>query len=172
MNASLQDVVDGFATPATGIDRILSDAQSGVARGALDAAIALRIQHGGACATDRRADDGMLDPRYETRDIGGGFAVRCAYNIKASDGTLLFSLCPEAEIDGRTAYARDLAKKLRQGSAHVRLTLDEPAPGMVRSIQKWLARYRVTTLHVTGPLEIKEPGVAEATTRMLRAVLR
>lgn len=172
MNANNNhEVLAGFVT-VTRVDRVVSDGQPGAARGALDAAIALGISHGGACPADRLADDGELDKRYEMHACPGGFGERCARNIRGSDGTLLFSFCIETEIDGRTAHARDHAKKKHKASAHVRLFADqEPAERMAKSIRLWIDRCKVRTLHVTGPLERMEPGIAEATKRMLHAVL-
>ena len=53
-----------------GIERIVSGAQSGADRAALDFAIAHRIPHGGWCPRGRKAEDGTIDPRYNLR-VGG-----------------------------------------------------------------------------------------------------
>jgi hypothetical protein len=164
------DVLAGFAFK---VDRIISDAQSGAARGALDAAIELGLSHGGDAPFDRVADDGPIPKWYFVRSCPGGFAERCARNIRYSDGTLLLSFGGEEGIDGRTAHARDFAKKKHKASAHLQLYAGrEPGPNMITSTRQWLTRHRIRTLHVTGPLERKEPGIAAAVKALLVAVLR
>ena len=44
-------------------EKIVSGGQTGVDRGALDAAIALGIPHGGWCPKGRKAEDGPIDVR-------------------------------------------------------------------------------------------------------------
>ncbi len=44
--------------------KIISGGQTGVDRGALDAAIALDFEHGGWCPLGRLAEDGQIPDRY------------------------------------------------------------------------------------------------------------
>lgn len=165
-------VLADFATPTLNVDRIVSDAQSGAARGALDAAIYLGMSHGGWCASDRLADDGELHQRYGCHPTTGGFAMRCAKNVQSTNATLLLSLCVEDDVDGRTAHARDVARRQHKASAHLQLFAGQPPGGnMVRTLRHWLVQKRVRMLHVTGPLEIKEPGLSEAVKNLLVATL-
>jgi hypothetical protein len=50
------------------VRKIVSGGQTGVDRGALDAAIVLGIEHGGWCPRGRRAEDGIIPARYEQRE--------------------------------------------------------------------------------------------------------
>ncbi|MEO8269573.1 MAG: putative molybdenum carrier protein, partial [Aureliella sp.] len=48
-----------------GLTKIVSGGQTGVDRGALDAAIACNIPHGGWCPKDRLAEDGRIAECYQ-----------------------------------------------------------------------------------------------------------
>jgi hypothetical protein len=72
--------------------RIVSGGQTGVDRGALDAALELGVECGGWCPAGRLAEDGMIPERYPVIDlIGGGYAERTAQNVADSNGTLVIS---------------------------------------------------------------------------------
>jgi hypothetical protein len=147
----------GFVTKPHGclVDRIVSDGQSGVARGALDAAIALGVSHGGHCAAERLADDGPLDARYEVHAIKGGFGERVAKNIQHSHGTLLVTFCAETQMDGRTKHARDLSKLRRRAMVHLQMPNSalDISDKTVRAVRHWLKRCSIRILHVTGRSE-------------------
>lgn len=50
------------------VQRIVSGGQTGVDRAALDAAIALGIEHGGWCPQGRIAEDGVIPADYQLRE--------------------------------------------------------------------------------------------------------
>lgn len=156
------------------VDRIVSDGQSGVARGALDAAIGLGISHGGHCAVERIADDGPLDAKYTVHPISGGFGERVAKNIQHSQGTLLVTFCAESAMDGRTKHARNLAKLKRKAMVHLQMPNSalDISPKTVVAVRAWFKRCSIRILHMTGPLESREPGIARVTKELLELVLR
>lgn len=51
------------------IQKLISGAQTGSDRGALDAAIDYGIPHGGYVPKGRRAEDGLLDARYNLTEM-------------------------------------------------------------------------------------------------------
>jgi hypothetical protein len=156
-----------------GVVRIVSDGQSGAARGALDAGLALGLNVGGWCSIDRVADDGPLDPKYGLRKRFGGFGERVAANIRHSDGTMMLSFAAETALDPRTLHAQKLAKLRRKALVH--LQLPQKSAGITRrtadAVRAWFDRCSVRTLNVIGPFEKVEPGIAEAVQDFLELVL-
>lgn len=59
------------------IEKIVSGGQTGVDRGALDAALSLDFPCGGWCPEGRVAEDGVIDARYPLRVLAGGGYRRC-----------------------------------------------------------------------------------------------
>jgi len=142
---------------------IVSGGQTGVDRGALDAAIALGIAHGGWCPKGRKAEDGVIPPHYQLRENDSPeYAARTERNVLESDATLI--LC-RGEPAGGTALTLALAQ--RHGRPCLVVDLDRPALGRVR---QWLAKVRPATLNVAGPRESMAPGIAEETRDWLIAL--
>src|SRR5438874_12933029 len=72
--------------------KIISGGQTGVDRGALDAALAFEVECGGWCPAGRLAADGTIPKRYPVMDLANaGYAERTARNVANSDGTLVIS---------------------------------------------------------------------------------
>ena len=72
--------------------KVISGGQTGVDRGALDAALALQVECGGWCPEGRLAEDGTIPTRYPVMELANaGYAQRTARNVADSDGTLVIS---------------------------------------------------------------------------------
>jgi hypothetical protein len=72
------------------LQKIVSGGQTGVDRGALDAALAAHFACGGWCPADRSAEDGPIPAIYPlTTLIGAGYRQRTRQNVVDSDGTLI-----------------------------------------------------------------------------------
>ena len=85
---------------------ILSGGQTGVDRGALDAALEVGVECGGWCPDGRTAEDGRIPDRYPLVELeGAGYAERTRRNVEDSDGTLI--LCVGAPVGG-TALTLEL----------------------------------------------------------------
>jgi hypothetical protein len=70
--------------------RIVSGAQTGVDRGALDAALDAQFPCGGWCPGDRQAEDGEIPPRYPVTPLpGSGYRQRTIQNVVDSNATLV-----------------------------------------------------------------------------------
>ena len=70
------------------VQKIVSGGQTGVDRGALDAAIALGVEHGGWCPLGRLAEDGAISAVYRLREADSAdYPARTERNVADSDGT-------------------------------------------------------------------------------------
>jgi hypothetical protein len=70
--------------------KIVSGAQTGVDRAALDAAMACGVKAGGWCPQDRIAEDGVIADSYPVTELANaGYSERTLQNVIDSDGTLI-----------------------------------------------------------------------------------
>ncbi len=128
-----------------GVAKIVSGGQTGVDRGALDAAITLGLAHGGWCPKGRIAEDGPIDPRYQLQELASSdYAARTERNVLDSDGTLILY---QGRLQGGTALTNRLAKQ--HGKPLFRVRLEQPVP--VDEIIRWLQNHHIQTLNVAGP---------------------
>jgi hypothetical protein len=70
--------------------KIVSGAQTGVDRAALDAALACDFEAGGWCPEGRMAEDGPIAESYPVTELAGaGYRERTLRNVTDSNGTLI-----------------------------------------------------------------------------------
>src|SRR5882724_1829388 len=70
----------------------MSGGQTGVDRGALDAALAFEVECSGWCPAGRLAEDGEIPKHYPVVELANaGYAARTARNVADSDATLIIS---------------------------------------------------------------------------------
>jgi hypothetical protein len=144
-------------------EKIISGGQTGVDRGALDAAIALGIPHGGWCPRGRLAEDGSIPDVYQLAETDlPDYPQRTERNVLESDGTLI--LCHGAPVGG-TELTRRLAT--RYGKPCLVANLDTYSAA---DILAWLASANIRVLNVAGPRESQSPGIAAETQRLLVAL--
>ena len=137
--------------------RLISGGQTGVDRGALDAAIATGLFHAGACPAGRLAEDGVIDVRYRlTETKSADPASRTRRNVQESDATLILS--PTAPCGG-TLLTANYAGKLSRPF----LIVDPFAITAVEEIVAWLKDRGFQTLNIAGPRESESPGIADRT---------
>jgi len=140
--------------------KIVSGGQTGVDRGALDAAMALGIPHGGWCPKGRLAEDGPVPSIYQLAETDSPvYAVRTERNVLDGDATLI--LCR-----GRPSGGTNLTLRLAQRHARPCLVVDLNKPVLAK-IRRWLARIQPATLNVAGPRESQAPGIAAQVTELL-----
>lgn len=146
-------------------EKIVSGGQTGVDRAALDAAMAWGIPVGGWCPNGRRAEDGVIDPRYplmETPDPQ--YAQRTAWNVRDSDGTLVLLV---DQLSPGTKLTIEKANALGKALLLINLTMHPDAMDVV----KWLQTTAIQVLNVAGPRESEAPGMYEAARAFLDEVL-
>jgi hypothetical protein len=145
--------------------RIVSGGQTGVDRGALDAAIALGIPHGGWCPLGRLAEDGRVPDRYRLKETDSPeYPVRTERNVLDSDATLI--LCR-----GLPAGGTELTRHLARQHGRPWLVVDLDRPPELDAVRRWLATHRPKTLNVAGPRESQSPGIAADAAAFLTRLL-
>src|SRR5437868_7117285 len=108
--------------------KIISGGQTGVDRAALDVAIELGIPHGGWCPRGRRAEDGVIPPRYQLAEHESpSYDDRTRRNVAESDATLI--LCDQEAtrpLQGGTKLTCDEARRLHKPCLLISLGADSP----------------------------------------------
>jgi hypothetical protein len=151
--------------PHSELRRIVSGGQTGVDRGALDAAIEFGLEHGGWCPKGRRAEDGTIPSRYELDETTSiDYQVRTELNVVDSDGTLILF---RAQLLGGTLLTYRLARRHRKPCMRV----DTESLADVADIMDWLRRHRIEVLNVAGPRESSVPGICEVARSLVMSLL-
>jgi Circularly permutated YpsA SLOG family len=128
--------------------RIISGGQTGVDRGALDAALATGFPIGGYCPVGRAAEDGVIPDRYALTELKrGGPLERTLMNVAESDGTVIlyFEL-----LSGGTEKTLQACLFLQRPYLllDAELCLPEAAADRIRGFCKL---HRIGVLNVAGP---------------------
>ena len=75
--------------------KIVSGGQTGADRAALDWALAHNVECGEWCPKGRKAEDGLIDPKYPLKETPlAAYLQRTEWNVRDSDATVLFSVNP------------------------------------------------------------------------------
>lgn len=147
-------------TVLLGITKIISGGQTGVDRGALDAAMELGIAHGGWCPKGRRAEDGVVPLKYQlTETASRRYAERTEKNVLDADATLILF---GTHLVGGTALTQRLAQRHRR--PHRIESLDTTN---LQPIRDWILDSHYQVLNIAGPRESTTPGAWERTFRLL-----
>ena len=143
----------------------ISGGQTGVDRGALDAAINLEIPHGGWCPKGRLAEDGKISSKYQLKETYSRmYAVRTRRNISQADATLIISPCP---FIGGTLLAITETRHRNKP-----LFVVYPTRANYVQIMEWLLTHRVSVLNVAGPRESEEPEIYLYTYKIVSKILQ
>ena len=150
------------------LKKIVSGGQTGVDRGALDAALAREFPCGGWCPKGRKAEDGPIPDRYPLTEMNSAsYLHRTRQNVSDSDGTLILSATPLLTGTRATAEYADSVKKP--------LLVIEPANAeqseTLTRIMEWLEANRIETLNVAGPRGSADPAYAGSAERLLGEIL-
>jgi hypothetical protein len=149
--------------------KIIAGGQTGVDRAALEWALANGLPHGGWCPRGRKAEDGRIPSRFrlkETRSFT--YAVRTRWNVRDSDGLVIFSR--RRRLMGGTRLAAEAARKL--GKPWLHLTGLRDAVAAARRLAAFIQKHRIIVLNVAGPRASEEAGVGEFVRVVLARVLK
>jgi hypothetical protein len=143
--------------PFAVVSKILSGAQTGADRAALDWAIFHDIPHGGWCPKGRKAEDGAIPPQYQLSETpSAAYLQRTEWNVRDSDGTVIFSMA--AKLDGGSKRTAEFAAKHGKPWLHISYAGSYERPG--ERLAALVRENNIKTLNVAGSRGSKEPKVA------------
>lgn len=138
------------------LKKIVSGGQTGVDRGALDAAMALGIAHGGWCPQGRLAEDGRVPDQYQLQESDSpDYTIRTERNVLDSDATLILCRGP---LSGGTLLTLRFAEEHRRPC----LAVDLDSPVAPAEILRWLEEHQVAVLNIAGPRESQSPNITQS----------
>jgi len=138
--------------------KIISGGQTGVDRAALDFAIANNITHGGKCPNGRRAEDGVLDEKYQLTETAESESIhRTRANVQESDGTVVFTHGP---LRGGSRITANHASKRHKPCLHLDLKAFTPEKA-AHHLHAWVAKNRIRILNIAGPRASHAPKIYE-----------
>ncbi len=149
------------------VHRIVSGAQTGVDRAALDFAMSRAIDHGGWVPRGRKAEDGRVSAIYHVQETETSeYRERTRKNVLDSDGTLIVH---RGRLSGGTALTRAFARK--EGRPVLLIDIDaRPMDEAAPVVRDWIVQNSIATLNVAGPRESQSPGIYDKTRRLLEQV--
>lgn len=155
--------------------KIVSGGQTGVDRGALQAAMDLGLEWGGWAPKGWRAENGTIPPLYRTNmreHASANYLGRTRRNVVDSHATLIVT--NTYPLSGGTLKTRFFCQEVMR--SHFVVSLGEA--DVVGKVQRWLGQFFCVehpvpfVLNVAGPRESKAGGIQKRTRAFLSDVLQ
>ena len=149
--------------------KIISGGQTGVDRGALDAALEAGVDCGGTCPAGRKAEDGIIPAIYPLTELASTvYADRTRQNVIDSDATLILHF---GQLEGGTAFTQRCCLREKKPCLVIN-ALQEQQAVLLESILGFIRQHKVQVLNVAGPRASKIPFAQETTKQLLTSVLK
>jgi hypothetical protein len=144
--------------------KIISGAQTGVDRAALDAALSADVPCGGWCPEGRKAEDGIIPDLYPVQELqGGGYRQRTRKNVIDSDGTVIIYF---GQLSGGTELT--LRYCMSEKRPYLLIDAEEvPANRAAQRINEFFVELKGNELNFAGP---RSSNVAHAYDYTIEAV--
>ncbi|HSD74242.1 MAG TPA: putative molybdenum carrier protein [Steroidobacteraceae bacterium] len=137
------------------LEKIISGGQTGVDRGALDAALDAGFPCGGFCPQDRAAEDGTIPLRYPLTPLpGAGYTERTLQNVLDSDGTVILA---SGTLTGGTLLTKSCCERHTKPCLVIDAATTSEADA-VTEIQRLIRACGIRILNVAGPRESLWPA--------------
>jgi len=149
--------------------KVISGGQTGVDRGALDAALEAGIECGGTCPAGHKAEDGVIPEIYPLTELASNiYSDRTRQNVIDSDATLILHF---GQLEGGTAFTRQCC--IAEAKPYLVIDASEDAqPVLVQQIVDFIRQNKVQVLNVAGPRASKVPVAQQTTKQLLTTVLK
>ena len=145
--------------------KIVSGGQTGADIAALDVALRHGFPHGGWCPKGRKSVAGPIPSRYLlTETPSSSYLQRTKWNVRDSDGTVVFTLAPEAT--GGSLKTVRFARKHSKPFVHI-FQSGSGYAGPALLLQQFVEEHRIGVLNVAGSRESKEPGIHQWVSQVL-----
>lgn len=127
---------------------IISGGQTGVDRGALDAALELGATCGGWCPAGRKAEDGPIPVRYPMTELASpDYPDRTRRNVEDSDGTLILHRGP---LSGGTEFTWEMCRMFGKPACLIDTT-DVTTAAAAAQARRFVLEHSIRRLNVAGP---------------------
>jgi Circularly permutated YpsA SLOG family len=157
-----------FITWLKMLSKIVSGGQTGADRAALDWAIERGVPHGGWCPKGRKAEDGVIDRRYDLVETPSeDYSQRTEWNVRDSDGTAVFSI--RKELGGGSLLTVGLAARYDKPVIHI--CAQDERMNHAQELRSFIEEFGISVLNVAGPRASEEPGVYQFVSSVLNQAL-
>lgn len=151
------------------LEKIISGGQTGVDRGALDAALHSGFRSGGWCPAGRKAEDGPIPERYPLRSLKSAqYQKRTLKNVLSADGTLLL-YCKE--LKGGTKKTLLYCQQHSKPSLYIDCAVTDFNDSVLQ-LQDFIDQNQIKILNVAGPRLSQWPGSQTAAFQLIEAYLQ
>jgi hypothetical protein len=148
--------------------KIISGGQTGVDRGALNAALEAGVDCGGWCPAARQAEDGAIPARYPVRELPhGSYPDRTAANVGEADATLIIYF---GALRGGTATTARLCDEMGKPQLLLDAAAMPPHDGAA-SACAFVQEHNVRVLNVAGARGSEAAGAHDYARAIVRELL-
>lgn len=148
--------------------KIISGGQTGVDRGALQAALDRQISCGGWCPAGRKAEDGPIPAHFPVIELpDGGYAQRTERNVLDSDATVLIHF---GTISGGSRLTLTCCREADRPSLEIDASEIETADAVQRMLA-FVDEHQVACLNIAGPRESGAPGAEKLASQIVGELL-
>ena len=165
-----------FKKPVANV-KIVSGGQTGVDRGALEAAMTLGLDFGGWAPHGWIAEDGTIPAQYRERmqeypSMGNrtqDYRERTKANVRDSHATLI--LADSLPLSGGTKLTEDTAVAMMKSHKVVAMSAANAKDDALKWLRQFLGMSSALVLNVAGPREPKAPGIQARAKAFLEELL-